>query len=97
MCMLLKLHYAKLDVSSLFCSKVIGNCPPPPLNIGRVKVVVRACYRDTLLRMFLNIWPQILFSGRIQLDCFYRSVHLHSQCTLCNKTWLKFRKAVCLF
>ena len=40
MCMLLKLHYAKFDVSSLFCSKVIeekplrglaGNPPPPPL------------------------------------------------------------------
>ena len=46
MCMLLKLHYAKFDVSSLFCSKVIeekslggGSVgPPPPLFKGRVKL-----------------------------------------------------------
>ena len=30
MCILLKLHYAKFDVSGLFCSKVIEE-PPPPL------------------------------------------------------------------
>ena len=86
----------------------------------------------TLLRIFLNIWRQILFpgdlhdtvlqnfctaeygtfnypygrqthsmleqlpvsfyliTGRIQLDCFDRPVY--SQCALCYKTWLKFRK-----
>ena len=27
MCMLLKLHYAKFDVSSLFCSKVMEEKP----------------------------------------------------------------------
>ena len=37
MCILLKLHYPKFDISSLFCSKVIegkplrGRLPPPPL------------------------------------------------------------------
>ena len=40
MCILLKLHYAKFDVSRLFCSKVIEQkplggrldpSPPPPL------------------------------------------------------------------
>ena len=37
MCILLKLHHAKFDVSGLFCSKVIeekpleeGRLPPPP-------------------------------------------------------------------
>ena len=45
MCILLKLHYAKFDVSSLFSSKVIEEKPlvgrldpppPPPLGKGRV-------------------------------------------------------------
>ena len=79
----------------------------------------------TLLRMFLNIWRQLLFprdlhdtalqnfctiecgttqncaayfysiTGRIQLDSFDRSVY--SQCAPCNKTWLKFQKAFCVF
>ena len=47
MCILLKLHYAKFDVSRLFCSKVIEekslggliDPPPPPLfGKGRVKI-----------------------------------------------------------
>ena len=43
MCILLKLHYAKINVSSLFCSKVIeekllGAWPDPSLGIGRVKI-----------------------------------------------------------
>ena len=42
MCKLLKLHYAKFDVSSLFCSKVIEEKPlgcrlDPPFGKGRVK------------------------------------------------------------
>ena len=45
MCILLKLHYAKFDVSSLFCSKVIEEKPlgvgggrlDSPLGKGRVK------------------------------------------------------------
>ena len=44
MCILLKLHYAKFDVSSLFRSKVIDEKPlgvwldpQPPLGKGRVK------------------------------------------------------------
>ena len=32
-----------------------------------------------------------LIIGRIQLDCFDMSAY--SQCALCNKTWVKFRKA----
>ena len=32
-----------------------------------------------------------LITGRIQLDCFDRSVH--SQCALCNKARLKIRQA----
>ena len=45
MCILLKLHYAKFDVSRLFCSNVIeenlwGSArPPPPLGKGRVKIL----------------------------------------------------------
>ena len=47
MCILLKLHYAKFDVSGLLCSKVIEEkllvlgstpSPPPPLGKGRVKL-----------------------------------------------------------
>ena len=34
-------------------------------------------------------------NSRIQLDCFDRSAY--SQCALCNRTWLKFRKAFCFF
>ena len=43
MCILLKLHYSKFDVSSLFFSNVIeekplgGRLDPPPLGKGRVK------------------------------------------------------------
>ena len=43
MCIVLKLHYAKFDVSILFCSKVIEEkalgfwLDPPPLDKGRVK------------------------------------------------------------
>ena len=39
MCILLKLHYTKFDVSRLFCSKVIeekplvGRLDPPPLLV----------------------------------------------------------------
>ena len=36
-----------------------------------------------------------LITVRIQLDCFDRSVY--SQCVLCNKTWLKVRKAFVCF
>ena len=45
MCILLKLHYGKFDVSRLFCLKVIevkplgGRLDPPPLGKGRVKKV----------------------------------------------------------
>ena len=44
MCILLKLHYAKYDVCSLFCSKVIEEkllgvgSTPPPLGKARVKI-----------------------------------------------------------
>ena len=43
MCILLKLHYAKFDVSRLFCSKVIekktfGGVGSTPLGKGRVKM-----------------------------------------------------------
>ena len=43
MCTLLKLHYAKFDVSRLFCSKVFeekplgGSSRPPSLGKERVK------------------------------------------------------------
>ena len=36
-----------------------------------------------------------LIPGLTHFDCFDRSVYF--QCALCNKTWLKFRKAFCLF
>ena len=36
MCILLKLHYAKFDVSGLFCSKVIGD---KPLGVGSTPLV----------------------------------------------------------
>ena len=46
MCILLKLHYVKFDVSRLFCSKVIEQKPlrvwldpPPSLGKGRVKII----------------------------------------------------------
>ena len=44
MYILLKLHYAKFDISGLLCSKVIEKTPlggrldPPPLGKGRIKV-----------------------------------------------------------
>ena len=45
MCILLKLHYAKFDVSRLFRSKVIeeklwrvGSPPPPPPPLGKGRV-----------------------------------------------------------
>ena len=59
MCMLLKLQYAKLDVSRLFRSKVIEekplggrldprSPPPPPLGKGRVKRTPREiCVRTS--------------------------------------------------
>ena len=45
MCILLKLHYAKFDVSALFCSKVIEEKPlgvgsRPPFGKGRVNLLV---------------------------------------------------------
>ena len=50
MCILLKLHCAKCDVSSLFCSKVIEENPlgsrldpPPPLGKGRAKIILFLC------------------------------------------------------
>ena len=39
-------------------------------------------------------WYFYLTIGRIQRDCFDMSAY--AQCALCNKTWLKFRKAFCL-
>ena len=58
MCILLKLHYEKFDVSRLFCSKVIEEKPfggrldpPPPLGKGRVKqTIVYAC-RNRCMRI----------------------------------------------
>ena len=50
MCILLKLHYAKFDVSGLFCSKVIeekpvrGSArPPPPVKEGLTLVLTKIC------------------------------------------------------
>ena len=46
MCILLKLQYAKFDVSRLFCSNVIeekplgGRLAPPPPGKGMVKLFV---------------------------------------------------------
>ena len=37
MCMLLKLHYAKFDVSRLFCSKVIEK---KPLEVGSTSILL---------------------------------------------------------
>ena len=56
-------------------SGVRAKKPPPPWlkkaenAVGnRVKVVVRACFEHTLLRMFLNIWSQILFPEDLHDD-----------------------------
>ena len=50
MCILLKLHYAKFDISRLFCSKVIKEKPlgrvgstPSPLGKRKVKKWVTIC------------------------------------------------------
>ena len=50
MCILLKLHYAKFDVSGLFYSKVIEEKPlgvgsTPPLGKGRVKLCTKTCFK----------------------------------------------------
>ena len=37
----------------------------------------------------------LIAHARIQLDCF--DISVYSQRALCNRTWLKFRKAFCLF
>ena len=61
MCILLKLHYAKFDVSSLFCSKVIEEkplgCwlyPPPPPGKGKVKSFAISLITSLWLKIFLK-------------------------------------------
>ena len=44
MCILLKLHYAKFDVSTLLCSKV--ETPPPP-DKGRVNGLYFKSYKES--------------------------------------------------
>ena len=67
MCISLKLHYTKFDVSRLFCSIVIeekplegsARPPPPPLGKGRVKF------------SFLVVWNK---SARIHWNNFIDSL-----------------------
>ena len=72
MCILLKLHYVKFDVSRLFCSKVIEEKPlgvgsnPPPLGKGRVNFLRIFCkcsfeFGKILLhpREFNHHFPQV--------------------------------------
>ena len=58
MCILLKLHYAKFDVSRLLCSKVIEEKPlgvgSTPLGKGRVKFI---------LSMFQESWKYMPYVG----------------------------------
>ena len=54
MCILLKLHYAKFDVSSLFCSKVIeekplGAADPPPVKKGLMSFKEKTACKDVYL------------------------------------------------
>ena len=70
MCILLKLHYAKFDVSSLFCSKVIEEKPSggrlgpgkgrvkkpyPPLSVLRNEV-------ENIKNRFFNTPPNLHLS-----------------------------------
>ena len=57
MCVLLKLHYAKFDVSSLFCSNVIEEkplggsarlAPPPPVKEGLMVPKILGVSKDPL-------------------------------------------------
>ena len=55
MCIVLKLYYAKFDVSGLFCSKVIKEKPLggwlyPSIGKGRVNDPIRDFLNKTLLR-----------------------------------------------
>ena len=65
MCTLLKLHYAKFDVSRLFCSKVIEEKPlggrlepPPPPPVKEGLMGIQALWSFVLLTMldFENFW-----------------------------------------
>ena len=55
-------------------------------------IVHLVCNSSTLEQLPVYFY---LITGRIQLDCFDGSVYSH--CALCNRMWLKFRKAFCLF
>ena len=59
MCILLKLHYAKFDVSRLLCSKVIEEKPlgwaRPPLGKGRVKITSSQDFICLANSNFLNL------------------------------------------
>ena len=67
-------------------------------NGGYLQCVI-VLSRKSLIQIFDDVIANYehfdLITGRIQFDCFDRSVY--SQCAQCNKTWLKFRKAFCLF
>ena len=51
MCILLKLHYAKFDVSRLFCSKVIEE---KPLGVKVKKHLLIDVRQNFLLRTFVK-------------------------------------------
>ena len=53
------------------------------------------CQRGLLLLARLSNPGVLLFNNRAYLTSLFISVY--SQCALCNRTWLKFRKAFCLF
>ena len=59
---------------------------------GTINLLTPSATPSTLEQLPAHFY---LIRGRIQLDCFDR--HVYSQCALCNKTWLKFRKAYCFY
>ena len=64
MCILLKLHYAKFDVSSLFCSKVIKE---KPLGVGSTALVKEG------LRLEISIYCLPLISAVFYTVFVYRN------------------------
>ena len=78
MCILLKLPYAKFDISRLFCSKVMEekplgdrlDSPPPPLGKGRVKP---ACCCARSARNIRGGRANVKYSDLIEISGFKKN------------------------